>query len=241
LTPVLVQSVATTTESGAGSLVTALQFKIDSLARVSRICDLGRLVDPTDDVCADYTYHDHIQLSFIHGATGGGTLAYDRRDRVQSVAIWTGKTRTHPPVRLRTASYDPTNGDLVALCQFEKTDSQDSCAELASLPLASSEFQAVSLRSANGRRIALRRYRYDAFGNLDWYLSPLGADGFFTSRVVAFDPYVHLVEQEEDTDYCNLSTSGANRGNCPAGSTTELGTFVSRSGDVDWRHARRST
>ena len=244
LTPVLVQSVETLTEGDATKLTTAMQFAIDYRGRVAHTCDLGRLGDPAqdgtvneDDICAKYDYDDRIQLSFIHGATGGGTLAFDRRDRVQRIEVRTGKHESGtPPDRLRTAKYDVNNGDLVALCQFENVNAGDLCSAAEHFPLRGEE-----LRLGNQLRVAVRHYHYDEFGNLDRYVSPAAADGHFLSRRIGFDQFMHVVELREDTDYCGVDPKAAGDGTCLAGSTSMLGTFTSRLGDVDWRHAVATT
>jgi RHS repeat-associated protein len=245
LTPVLVQSVGTLTEGDATKFTTAMQFAIDYRGRVARACDLGRLGDPKedasvneDDVCSKYEYDDRIQLSFIHGATGGGTLAFDRRDRVQRIDIWTGKQEpgTRSPDRLRTAKYDPNNGDLVALCQFENPKARDLCSETNHFPLRAEE-----LRLGSHMRVAVRHYHYDEFGNLDRYVSPVAADGHFLSRRIGFDNFLHVVEVREDSDYCAIDPKAATDSVCLVGSTSALGTFTSRLSDVDWRHAVATT
>jgi RHS repeat-associated protein len=241
LTPILVQSLQTSTEGDAASLVTAMQFDVDNRARVVRACDLGRLKNPNgqaftdDDLCAQTVYDDHIQLSFIHGATGGGTLAFDRRDRVREIIVRTGTDNARS--RWRTATYDPATGDLLALCQFEDTSARNLCDGPADIPLGVSV-----LRSATRQKTAVRHYHYDAFGNLDRYVSPVSADGYFTLRTSSFDPFLRIVELGERTDYCQIGAVPTDqKDTCLAGSATALGRFEASSGDVDWRHAVATT
>jgi RHS repeat-associated protein len=240
LTPVLVQSVQSTTEGGTQTLTTAVQFSLDHRARVTRMCDLGRLSDRIDDLCADLNYDDAIQLSFIHGATGGGTLAFDRRDRVREIAIFAsnddGNMQLHP-LRRRTGAYDPSTGDLIAQCAFERTDtSPDPCIALKRVPLTAS-----ALQGARQQRVAVRYYHYDAFGNLDRYLSPVAADGHFVLRTFEFDNLLNIVEMREETDYCRLGAARGGSDRCLPGSASALGTFEARYGDIDWRHAVATT
>lgn len=241
LTPILVQSVQTSTEGDAASLVTAMQFDVDNRARVVKACDLGRLKTPNgqafpdDDFCVQTVYDDHIQLSFIHGATGGGTLAFDRRDRVREIIVRTGTDDAKS--RWRTATYDPATGDLLALCQFEDMSARNLCDGPADMLLGVNV-----LRSATRQKIAVRHYHYDVFGNLDRYLSPMSADGYFTLRTSSFDPFLRIVELGERTDYCQIGAVPTDQKDpCLAGSGTALGSFEASSGDVDWRHAVATT
>lgn len=240
LAPILVQSVRTTTEDDAARLVTAVQFAHDHLGRVTLACDLGRLADKGDDVCTRQRYNDAIQLTFIHGATGGGTLAFDRRDRVDQVLIRTGARSLAAdgpdPDRRRTASYDPATGDLVALCQFEDVAAHDPCAAVRPVPVS---VETLSVGAAHG--VAVRFYGYDAFGNVDRSVSPVSGGRHYLSRRYEFDGFQHLVEVEERSDYCRIGGGAAGPGLCAAGSASELGTFVARAADIDWRHAVATT
>ncbi|MDA9535869.1 hypothetical protein ACM41_06205 [Bradyrhizobium sp. CCBAU 21362] len=237
LTPVLVQSVQSSTEGGNQTLTTAVQFAVDYRARVTRMCDLGALADRSDDICANIIYDDAIQLSFIHGATGGGTLAFDRRDRASEIAVFAGDDVKNA-LRRRTGAYDPATGDLIAQCAFEDTKAADPCIALKRMPLTAS-----ALQGARSQRVAVRHYRYDPFGNIDRYLSPVGADGYFALRTFTFDPLLTLVETRETTDYCllgGLSTPGKPEP-CVGGSASDRGTFVASYDDIDWRHAVATT
>jgi RHS repeat-associated protein len=249
LTPVLVQSLQTSTEGDANTLRTAIQFEVDLRARVTRVCDLGNLTLREDDLCAEYEYDDAIQLSFIHGATGGGTLAFDRRDRVREIAVRTDSSqqgaisdRRKAPDRRRTAAYDPKTGDLIAQCQFEQTAAPDPCTGIQPIP-----FQAAPLITANGQRVAVRRYHYDEFGNIDQYISPVAADGHFLSRKIEFDDFLTLVEVGEQTDYCKIGAPRGQTDPCLPGSGSApgmdraLGRFLSKMGDIDWRYAVATT
>jgi RHS repeat-associated protein len=252
LTPVLVQSLQTSTEGDANTLPlrTAIQFDVDFRARVTRVCDLGNLTLHEDDLCAKYDYDDAVQLSFIHGATGGGTLAFDRRDRVREIVVRSDSSqqgaisdRRQVPDRRRTAAYDPTTGDLIAQCQFERTAAApDPCTGIQPIP-----FQAAPLITANGQRVAVRRYHYDEFGNIDQYISPVTADGHFLSRKIVFDDFLALVEVSEQTDYCKIGAPRGQTDPCLPGSGSApgtdraLGRFRSQIGDIDWRHAVATT
>ena len=237
LTPILLQSMQSTTELDATTLMTAVQFDVDHRARIKRVCDLGNLADHDDDLCANYRYDDFIQLSFIHGATGGGTLAFDRRDRVKEIVIRAGGEEKSTPVRRRSATYNPTNGDLLVQCQFERLDLRaDPC---ASVP--SNHLNVQDLQSNHRERVAVRQYHYDLFGNIDHYVSPTAADGHHLSRTIEFDPFLHLVELGEKTDYCRTGAAKLGSDSCLLGSGSALGTFVSHQGDVDWRHAVATT
>src|SRR5262249_33342059 len=116
------------------------------------------------------------------------------------------------------------------------TSVADPCSNLQHLPL-----HADALRTGNRQRVAIRGYHYDAFGNLHRYISPAAADGHFVSRRIQFDPFLHLVEMAEHTDYCQIGATGPVSGECLPGSVSALGTFISLSGDVDWRHAIATT
>jgi RHS repeat-associated protein len=249
LFPVLVQSVQTITESGAAAeLPTAVQHEIDQLGRVVKTCDLGRLKTASDnnqpyrddDTCASISYDDQIQLSFIHAATGGGTLAFDRRDRVKEITIhaWRSAPAGWVTHRRRTAAYERATGDMIAVCQFERLDALDLCSRVTGMPL-----DAASLRESSSSRVVVRYYRYDAFGNISRFLSPVSADGYYLSKRYAFDPLLNLVELSESTAYCKVGGSGSQGDLCVRGSTDEdaRGIFVSRSDDIDWRHATATT
>jgi RHS repeat-associated protein len=237
LTPVLVQSVQSSTEGGNQTLTTTVQFAIDYRARVTRMCDLGALADRSDDLCANITYDDAIQLSFIHGATGGGTLAFDRRDRADEISVLAGDDVKNV-LRRRTGAYDPATGDLIAQCAFEDTKAADPCNALKRMPLTAS-----ALQGARSQRVAVRHYRYDPFGNIDRYLSPVAADGYFALRKFTFDPFLTLVETGETTDYCLLGGMSApgKPEPCLPGSASDRGTFVASYDDIDWRHAVATT
>jgi RHS repeat-associated protein len=239
LTPVLIQTRLTIGEGESEKVGTALQYQYDHLGRVVRMCDLGRLgLDkPDDDVCSSITYENSLQLSFIHGATGGGTMAYDLRDRMSGVVVVSGNgSRT---LRKSSAAYEDKTGDLASVCQFTDTNVlDDPCKVLEFIPPAAKELQ-----SARRLRVAQHFYEYDQRGNLTRYVSPVGADAYFVSKEFDYDDVMQLVEIEQRTDYCDSTKDKAvGSGSCPRGSDSSLyGTYRSVAGEIDWRHAAATT
>jgi RHS repeat-associated protein len=244
LASALIQTVQTSTEGTGNEFRTAIQLSPDYRARVASVWDLGRLlnangtIDTSDDVYASYEYDDNIQLSFIHGATGGGTLAFDRRDRVAEIAVQTSANDKAVIERRRTASYNPSTGDLVALCLFVDIKAPNLCRGLQEMP----DSALGTVEVARAGSVAMHFYGYDAFGNLDRYISPVGADGYFLKQRFDFDPSFHLVELSQQSDYCLIGARAADRDPCPVGAASApLGSLTSNSGDIDWRHAVATT
>ncbi|WP_158665241.1 RHS repeat-associated core domain-containing protein [Ensifer adhaerens] len=237
LAPVLIQTVLTTGEGGPSTLKTALQYRYDSLARVVQVCDLGRLglQGATDDLCSRARYDNNLQLSFIHGATGGGTMAYDLRDRIIEVILTSGAAGNR--LKRTSAAYDDRTGDLVTVCQFQNLAAPgDPCRELKHVPSTAAELEA-----ARAARVAQHLYERDDRGNLIRSISPVAADGYFIARGFQYDDLMSLVEVKTTTDYCRTAIAGETPGRCLGGTTSRYDTYESWSGDIDWRRAVATT
>lgn len=237
LAPILVQTVLTTGEGRPNLLKTALQYRYDSLARVVQVCDLGGLgpQGATDDLCSSVRYDNDLQLTFIHGATGGGTMAYDLRDRVTEVILTSGAAGNR--LKRTSAAYDDRTGELVTVCQFQNLGApSDPCRELEHVPSTAAELEA-----ARAERVAQHLYERDDRGNLVRSISPIAADGYFIARGFHYDDFMSLVEVKATTDYCRTAVAGETPGRCLGGTTSRYGTYESWSGDIDWRQAVATT
>lgn len=246
LAPVLVQTVQSTTEGGDLKLISALQYGVDHYGRIVEMCNLGDLTDRADDLCSNIEYDSSIQLSFIHGATGGGTLAYDLKNRVRAVVVDSADP-AGKPLRRRTASYSREFGDLLAVCAFEDVSaSADPCEGEAFIPPLASELDINRLS-----RVAVSNYQYDQYGNIERYASPLSADGYFVVKSYTYDDVVRYAEVSEETEYCKLDkevpprdravTTNGQGSKCPMGTASTEGVFRSTFSDFDWRHAIATT
>lgn len=262
LTPALVQTVSQNREGTSGPasvLVSALQVRVDNFARATSACELGEIdrdgqgnIRTSGATCSNVAYDQTVKPAFTHGATGGGILQIDQRNRVKEVQVYDFKAR-EPKVsaasadsspdtsegprelRRRTASYDPATGSLMTLCEYGDLAASENCNRTArSLPTAN------ELEKVASAGVVMESYRYDAFGNLTAYLGPMGSQRSFTSKRFLFDSYLNLVETAEQTSFCINGGSIDATGNCP-GASSYLGELVSASTTVDYRHAVSTT
>ncbi len=262
LTPVLVQIVRETAEGEAAKgrvLRTAVQYNLDDAARPRRVCDLGEILEgpgvvlhTRGTVCSDVVYDDTVRPRFTHGATGGGTIFVEQRNRIKEVLISdrsgklvrdniTSGFDAAPDkldgdgrlLRRRTASHDAQTGTVLTLCHFLNAGStNDPCARAGHFPQLT-----FSLEQAARAGVVLRAYNYDEFGNLVRYVGPIGSGKTYAAKAYSFDPYISLIETAERTEHCG--PSGAYKGStiCLSGSRPQLGSLNSFGAALDYRHA----
>lgn len=264
LTPALVQAVRETWETASGAkaaLRSALQFDLDHVARPRRACDLGEVTEPEAGhfetrgaVCSDTIFDDSVRPRFTHGATGGGTIVVEQRNRIKEVKTSdfpgaearktiTGAFDRHKDggqsekrvLRRRSASHDPQTGTVSSLCQFVDLASvKDPCARFEHFPS-----QADRLEQASRAGVVLRAYRHDEFGNLERFIGPIGSGGSYLVKAYSFDRQLALVETSERTEHCEVGTTASVKEDtiCPSGNKPALGTLRSFSRAIDYRHA----
>ena len=232
LAPVLVQTVQTVTESNNNSLKTALQYEIDHYGRVRRTCDLGTLDDKNDDLCTNLNYADDVQLVYIHGATGGGTLAYDLQNLVNHIEVVAANDNSEL-LRRRSASYSGEYGDLLAVCAFvDVRATVDPCADSTHI-----EPKFDSLDTYRRNRIAVSIYEYDQAGNLSRYASPVTGDGYLAIKQYGYDQIARHIQTAARTAFCKSGHPANDNSLCPIGSGETEGIYESKSDYIDWRHA----
>ncbi|MGE0767101.1 MAG: SpvB/TcaC N-terminal domain-containing protein [Hyphomicrobiaceae bacterium] len=260
LTPALVQSVRETREIASGEaavLRTAMQFQLDDLGRAKRACDLGevatlpdRSLETRGAVCSDIAYAENVRPRFTHGATGGGTILVDQRNRIREVLISdfgdpTGsitdaadrlKDGKQPRVvRRRSAFHDPQTGMQSAICEFADPKSAiDPCSQFNRFPTTT-----IGLEQAARANVVMHIYRHDEFGNLDRFVGPIGSGGTYVSKAYSFDRQLALVETAERAEHCTINTtiSGKPDTICLSDNVPALGKWLSYARAVDYRHA----
>ncbi|MFK4488868.1 RHS repeat-associated core domain-containing protein [Bradyrhizobium sp. USDA 336] len=259
LTPALVQIIRETSEArssaAASRLRTAIQFNHDRFARPTRVCDLGEVLksgaaQTRGAICSDMIYDDSVRPQFTHGATGGGTILLEQRNRVKEIRVSdsagketsenvTAAFDTAPDevgnksrlLRRRTATHDPQTGMVLTLCHFVDLTSTNPCASDGRFP-----DQAFRLEQAARMGIVMRAYRYDQFGNLERFLGPVGSGRTYVAKAYSFDPLISLVETAERTEHCAPSAVHNGTTICVSGSTHTLGSLRSFASAVDYRH-----
>lgn len=264
LTPGLVQIVRETREIGSAPeavLRNAAQFDLDHLARPRRACDLGEviiapggMIETRGAVCSDMIYDDGVRPRFTHGATGGGTIQVEQRNRIKEVRISDfagGEARKsitaafdrHKDdletemrlLRRRSAAHHPQTAAVVKLCHFnDPTAAVDPCERYDSFPSLSR-----SIEQAARENVVMRAYHYDEFGNLARFVGPVGSGGTYVAKAYSFDRQLALVETAERTEHCRLGTAIAPHEQtiCLSRNTSALGALRSFSNAIDYRHA----
>jgi len=269
LTPFLVQTVRETREAGSTAdrvMRTSLQFESDHLARPVKMCDLGEIsprgagYETRGAICSFMDYDVSVRPHFTHGATGGGTVLIEQRNRVKEIRVMdfpapanTGLIQAYDAMpdgpsfqgrmlRRRTASYDSQSGLMSTLCQFTRLgpDTLNPCAQFMHFP-----FSADRLVAAAQAGVAMRALRYDTFGNLENYIGPMGSGGSFIVKSLRYDQYLSLVETSERTDYCRAprvdDAPNSAVAVCLGKHVAALGGLVSRATAIDYRHAVPTT
>lgn len=260
LTPALVQSVRETREVASGdvALISAMQLDIDHLARPRRVCDLGAVEFAAGDaktrgaVCSDMDYDATVRPRFTHGATGGGTILVEQRNRIKEVRVVDfpdaderlsinspfdkvadGKPSEQRLLRRRSASHEPQTGSISTLCQFaDPSVAIDPCAQYEHFPSLDRR-----LEQAARVNVVMRAYRHDEFGNLIRFVGPIGSGGTYAAKAYAYDPELSLVETAERTEHCKINTTTANGTICLSRNKPQLGDLRSYATAIDYRHA----
>lgn len=240
LTTALVQTVRETRETLSGPdsvLRTAVQTQVDHLARPAQVCDLGEVALGADGkvttrgaVCAGMVYDQSVRPAFTHGATGGGTVLVEQRNRVRDIVV----ADFRPPGADLTAAADapsvpdirPANDNVAgfpgthdsARIVRRRTAAHDPrSGALASLcqfsrfqPGATDPCEQYAhfprdverLDAAAAGGVALRAFQYDRFGNLERYIGPMATGRSFVTKTYKFDSYLSSIETVEITNYC---------------------------------------